>query len=59
MHFPASPNHPNKTAAGTTGVPAGLATGGFLGQPEGDKELDKIKVVAAALSYAKELESIV
>ncbi|KAL8287692.1 hypothetical protein RQP46_003550 [Phenoliferia psychrophenolica] len=58
VHFPSSPQHPNKTAAGQTGVPANLSTG-LLGSFEGDKELDKTKVVAATLSYAKELESIV
>lgn len=53
VHFPSSPAHPSKTV-NTTGVPVGF--GSFV---EGDKELDKAKVVVATLSYAKELESIV
>ena len=58
VHFPSSAAHPSKTAAGATGVPAGLSTG-LLGLAVGDKELDKVKVVSATLAYAKELESIV
>ncbi|KAK4702808.1 26S proteasome regulatory subunit N12, partial [Phenoliferia sp. Uapishka_3] len=52
VHFPSSRNHPSKTAVE---IPSSIQSGvGFV-----DKELDKTKVVAAALAYAKELESIV
>ncbi|KAM0750159.1 hypothetical protein T439DRAFT_302081 [Meredithblackwellia eburnea MCA 4105] len=56
VHFPSSASHPSKlVSSASTGIPTGLASGTG---PDG-KELDKVKVIASALLYAKELESIV
>lgn len=62
LHFPSSSRHPSRLAP-TQGVPVGgMATGliGGGGGPDDDsRELDRAKVVAATLKYARELESIV
>lgn len=67
LHFPSSARHPSRLAATATagagaaqGVPVGMATGGIGSGVEDDgRELDRAKVVAATLKYARELESIV
>lgn len=50
IHFPSSPLHPSKT-----GAPSALRTGAGVDE----RELNKEKVVSAALRYARELETIV
>ncbi|GAA5883238.1 hypothetical protein JCM3774_000639 [Rhodotorula dairenensis] len=67
LHFPSSARHPSRlagassstaAAAAAQGVPVGMATG-LAGVDEDSRELDRAKVVAATLKYARELESIV
>ncbi|GAA5978882.1 hypothetical protein JCM10908_002722 [Rhodotorula pacifica] len=65
LHFPSSARHPsrlasnsNQAASAAQGVPVGMATG-LGGLDEDSRELDRTKVVAATLKYARELESIV
>lgn len=55
VHFPSSPSHPGHSTKGKNGVPSTISSG--VGEFE--KELNKERVVAAALAYAKELETIV
>ncbi|KAG0653478.1 hypothetical protein C6P46_002749 [Rhodotorula mucilaginosa] len=62
LHFPSSARHPSRLAP-TQGIPAGGMTTGLIGGGGGfdddSRELDRAKVVAATLKYARELESIV
>lgn len=64
LHFPSSARHPSRLAP-TQGVPAGGMATGLIGGGAGagldddSRELDRAKVVAATLKYARELESIV
>ncbi|GAA6020267.1 hypothetical protein JCM8202_002599 [Rhodotorula sphaerocarpa] len=63
LHFPSSPRHPSRLPGGAAasaaqGVPVGMATGLFSAD-EDSRELDRTRVVAATLKYARELESIV